>query len=244
MKHAVTVALISLFLACAASAQTNIPAGTLIPASLNGSLNVKRIHPGKQFTAEIMQDIPGTPIERRSNVIGHIASVKPDPSGKPRLQIVFDAVELRDKERIPIKASLRALASFNDVQAAQVPLGGTTTGITPENATTTQIGGEMVYRARGTVAAGDTVVGRPTPWGVLALPRAQPGTPCGGEAFGNTSEQAFWIFSTNACGVFGYGNTQITSTGEQQPVGTVVLTNDKGNIDLQSGTAFLLRVLE
>src|SRR5262249_10221976 len=102
----------------------------------------------------------------------------------------------------------------------------------------------VVYRARGAVVAGDTTVGKPTPWGVLALPRAQPGTPCQGETNGNTSQQAFWLFSTNACGVYGYGDTHIAGNGQHEPVGTVVLENDKGNIELQSGTAFLIRVLQ
>jgi hypothetical protein len=231
---------------CAASgvnAQSAIPSGTLIPASLSGSLNVKRLRVGQQFHAEVMQDVPGTHIKRRSNVVGHVVSLTPDRAGHARLEIAFDAVQWHE-QRIPIRADLRAMASFNEVEDAQVPEEGASRGITPEVATTTQIGGEQVYRGGGPVAEGDTIVGRPTPWGVLAVPRAQLGTVCRGESGNNRREQAFWLFSTNACGVYGYSGLQIEHSGRSQPIGTIVLTSDSNKLDLRSGTAFLLRVVQ
>jgi hypothetical protein len=243
MRWASIVALLSMCGSCSAIAQSPIPSGTLIPASLSGSLNVKKLHSGQRFHAEIMQDIPGTAMKRRANVIGHVVGYAPDPAGHARLEIAFDAVQTHG-QRIPIKADLRAMASFNEVEDAQVPEEGASRGITPEVATTTQIGGEQVYRGGGPVADGNTVVGRPTPWGVLALPRTQTGTACRGEADDNTRAQAFWLFSSDACGVYGYGDIHIAHAGRRQPIGTVVLTSDTSKLDLRSGTAFLLRVAE
>jgi hypothetical protein len=242
MRWTSIVALLGVFAAYSAEAQTAIPSGTLIPASLSGSLNLKKLRSGQQFHAEVMQDIPGTEIKRRSHIVRHVVSLTPVPAGHARLEIAFDAVQWHN-QRIPIRADLRAMASFNEVEDAQVPEEGASRGITPEVATTTQIGGEQVYRGGGPVADGDTVVGRPTPWGVLGVPRTQPGTTCRGEADHNKSQQAFWLFSTNACGVYGYSGLQIEHSGRSQPIGTVVLVSDTGKLNLQSGTAFLLRVV-
>jgi len=230
-----------LLLAGAAIAQTTIPAGTIIPISLSGSINADRARPGQQIRAEIMQDVPGTPIRRRSRVIGHVVEATPSKGGAARLVIHFDAVVMHG-QRIPLKAGLRALASFVEVEAAQVPEEMSSRGITPEVATTRQIGGEDVYRGGGPVASGTTAVGRPTPYGVLDVPRAQAGEPCRGVVDGNTRPQALWLFSSDACGVYGYSNIRITDAGRSDPTGTITLAADKGKLRIVDGSAMLLRV--
>ena len=226
-----------------APAQTSLPPGTLIPVSLSGSLNVQKLSPGQKIRADVMQDLPGTSIKRRARLIGQARSLHPSSDGHPRLEIRFDAVEIHGQQ-IPVKTCLRAMASFNEVQEAQIPEEGASRGITPEVATTRQIGGDQVYRGGGPVAVGVDKVGEPTPWGVLAIPRAQPGTPCRGIVDGNTTPQAFWLFSTDACGVYGFSHIRIEHSGRTQPTGTIVLATDEGKLNLRSGTAFLLRVLE
>lgn len=235
--------LFGLVLAYGANAQSTIPPGTLIPVSLSGSLNLKKVHAGQQFHAEVMQDIPGTSVKRRENLVGHVLSLSSNQSGHARLEITFDAVESH-RRRIPIKADLRALGSFNEVQLAQVSEEGASRGITPEVATTTQIGGEQVYRGGGPVADGNTVVGEPTAWGVVGMPRTQPGMPCRGAVGENNQSEAFWLFSTNACGVYGFPNLRIEHSGRTEPVGTVILASSDDKLDLGAGTAMLLRVLE
>lgn len=224
-------------------AQTNLPPGTLIPLSLSGSLNVQKLHVGQHIHADVMQDVPGTPVKRRARVVGEIVSAKPANGGTSRLELRFNAVEVHG-QRIPIKTSLRALASFNEVEEAQIPEEEASRGITPEVATTQQIGGEQVYRGGGPVAVGDEIVGKPTPWGVLAIPRAQPGMPCRGVVGDSAGAQAFWLFSTDACGVYGLSHIRIENTGRTQPTGTIVLASDESKLNLTSGTAFLLRVVQ
>lgn len=230
-------------LACAANAQSTVPPGTLIPISLSRGLNVHKIHSGQQLRAEVMQDIPGTSVKRRATVLGHVVNSTSGSAGRAQLAISFDTIESHGR-RIPIKTSLRALASFNEVESAQVPEEGASRGITPEVATTTQIGGEQVYRGGGPVADGDTVVGKPTPYGALGLPRTQPGKPCRG-ALGDPSQaQAFWLFSTDACGIYGFAGLQIEHSGRTEPTGTIVLASNDDKLNLGSGTAMLLRVIQ
>jgi hypothetical protein len=225
---------------CAAVAQEQIPAGTLVPISLDHTINADKVRPGQQIRAEVMQDIPGTPIRRRAKMLGHVVEATPSTSGAARLEISFDSVRVRGQS-IPIKASLRALASYFEVEAAETAEDLGTRGTTPETATYQQIGGEQVYRGGGPVAAGLTVVGTPTPYGVLGLPRTQLGQPCRGVIAGNTHPQAFWLFSTDACGVYGFDNIRIVDAGRTSDSG-ITFAAEKGKLKLGIGSGMLLRV--
>jgi hypothetical protein len=242
MKPIWILAALAFVLSAPGVAQTSIPAGTLIPVALNHSLNSNRVHPGEEFRAEVMQDIPGTPVRRRSILIGHVVSVTAAKGGSTELSIAFDSVKVRD-QRIPLRANLRAVASFMEVNDAQVPEDMAERGTTPEVALTRQIGGDQVYRGGGPVAVGDTIVGEPTPYGVLGTPRTQPGQPCRGVVGEATGPQAFWLFSTDACGVYGLSDIRIVNAGRSDPSGTITLASDKRKLELSGGSGLLLRVL-
>jgi hypothetical protein len=191
---------------------------------------------------KVMQDVPGTLIKRRAKVLGHVVKAAAEPNGTSALEISFDAINLLGRA-VPLKASLRALASFMEVEAAQVPEEGASRGITPEVATTQQIGGEQVYRGGGPVADGNTTVGRPVPYGVLALPRANPERHCQGLIGENRQPQALWLFSSDACGVCGFHNIQMNHAGKTDPKGNILFSSEKGKLTINSGSAMLLRVL-
>jgi hypothetical protein len=65
--------------------------------------------------------------------------------------------------------------------------------------------------------------------------------PCRAAVAGNDRPQALWVFSHDACGVYGYEMT-IASAGRGDPKGTVVLTGQLRELKLRGGTAMLLRV--
>ena len=222
-------------------AQSSVPAGTILPVSLDKGLNVRRARPGQEVRAKVMQDVPGTPIRRGAQVVGHIVDASSGANGQSKLAIRFDSVRVH-RQSIPIITSLRALASFGEVQQAQDPEEGASRGLTPETWTTEQIGGDQVYRGGGPVAVGTSVVGEPTPYGVLGLPRTQAGKPCRGAIADANSRQAFWLFSTDACGVYGYSNVRIEHAGRTEPAGTITLSTANGKLKLQSGSGLLLRV--
>ena len=234
-KHLGCILGISLTAATVAT-QSAIPAGTLIPVSLDGGLDAKKAHAGQRFHADVMQDIPGTEVKRRAKLLGHVVEAT-----RGTLEIAFDEIR-SDGQQIPVRTSLRAIASFNEVEVAQVPEDSMDRGITPETATTTQIGGEQVYRGGGHVVSGETVVGEPTPWGVVGQPRGQRGTPCRAVVNGDLRLQAFWLFSTDACGTYGMDEVQIERAGRNDPQGIIVLTSND-SVNLRSGTGMLLRVI-
>src|SRR5579864_8982264 len=138
-------------------AQGTIPAGTILPVAVIPSLNSRKVKPGQVIAARVMQDVPlspGSTIHSGAKVIGHVIDVKPaNATSGAQMSIRFDTVMV-SRQRIPITANLRALASMMAVEAAQLPETGPDRG-TSENAwTTDQIGGEVVYRGGGLVANG------------------------------------------------------------------------------------------
>jgi hypothetical protein len=230
-----------LALVAPAEAQNELPEGTILPISLDKSLDAGKVHPGQQIQAAIMQNIPGTPIRRGAKVLGHVVSATSQANGQANLEFCFDTVKSHG-HTIPVKTNLRALASYLEVEEAQIPEDMSSRGLTPETWTTQQIGGDQVYRGGGPVAVGLTAVGEPTPYGVLGDPRNQYGSHCRGVVGNAARPQAFWLFSTDACGVFGYPNLRIEHSGRTDPAGTIVLASDHGKLLLRVGSGMLLRV--
>lgn len=223
-------------------AQSAPPYGTIIPISLDNTINVKKAHAGEPIRSTVMQDVPGTAIHRGAHVLGRVLRATAQKGEPARLEIRFDAVKMHN-HILALHASLRALASFLEVEEAQIPEDGASRGMTPENWNTQQIGGDQVYRGGGSVEVGETVVGQPTPWGVLALPRTQFGMPCRGVVGEANRPQAMWLFSSDACGVYGFENIRIEQAGRNDQKGTITLESANGKLSLVSGSAMLLRVL-
>jgi len=230
----------------AQSAPEAIPAGTILPVELSTTVSSAKSHAGDKITARIMQEVPladGSKIRLRTRVIGHVVEAVAASSGAPgKISIQFDTLEI-GKRTLAIRTNLRAIASMMDVDEAQEPKYTPDYG-TPEAAyTLEQIGGETVYRGGGHVMHGNEVVGEPLQsGGVLVTVSARPGTPCRGEVAGNTTRQAMWVFSSDACGVYDMPNVQILHAGRTEPVGTIVLGGKRGEIRVSGGTGMLLRV--
>jgi hypothetical protein len=153
----------------------------------------------------------------------------------------FDSLQV-SKRRIPISTNLRAIASMREVEDAQVPEAGPDRGTSQAAWTTVQVGGEVVYRGGGSVANGLQAVGIPTANGVLAHVSSVPGTKCRGEVGDNDRLQALWVFSSDACGAYGFSDLEIADSGRSDPIGEIVLTADKRDVHLPSGSGMLLRV--
>ena len=241
MKYAWILAAI-LTLPAAAMAKNALPPGTILPVSLDKGLNASKVHAGMEIRAKVMQNVPGTPVRRGAEVIGHIVKANAPGKGKTSLEISFDAVKMH-KQRIPLRANLRALASFLEVEEAEDPEDMSSRGLNEESWTTQQIGGDQVYRGGGPVTEGRISVGTPTPYGVLVTPRTRPSQPCRGAVGEASRPQAFWLFSANACGVYGYSHIRIAHAGRTAPAGTVVLISNRGKLVLYGGSGMLLRVL-
>jgi hypothetical protein len=241
------VLLVSLFaLSGGLLAQDRIPAGTILPVRLNGSISSAKSKPGQVITARIMQDVPlasGMKIHAGSKVVGHVVDVTAAKNGTAgKISFQFDRLVV-SKESIPVITNLRAMASPLEVEEAELPYWTPDRGTPSTVITTVQIGGEeVVYRGGGPVAKGIEVVGEPVPDGVLARVRAKVGTECRGAVEGNDRPQALWVFGSDACGMFSYPRLRIAHAGRTDPVGEIVLTSTSGDVNVRSGSGVLLRV--
>jgi hypothetical protein len=233
MKYA-SLALM-LLLPSALPAQDAIPAGTVLPLRLDTGLIAGKIEPGRVIRAEVMQNIPGTSVRKGAHVLGKVVSATPT-----RIELRFDTLVARHSST-PLHTNLRALASMLEIEEAQIPEGGADRGMPSIlDQTTRQIGGEEVYRGGGAVDRGVTPVAEPTADGALGHLNSNP--PCRAGTAGNDTPQALWLFSTDACGLYGFDNLTVEHYGRTDPVGTIVLAAKTGKINIRTGSGFLLRV--
>jgi hypothetical protein len=234
---------------CASDAQESaglISAGTILPLRLDSTMRSDKSQPGAAFTATLVQDVPlgkGTTLRAGSKVTGHVVeAIQPGKgSDEARISFQFDQVRMGSRT-VPIATNLRAIASQSAITATQVPTSGGD-GLSPRSWNLVQIGGDQVsYGVDGPVMMGSQTVGKYTSQGVLAYVSQDMGTDCRSTVDGNTRPQAFWVFSVNACGVYGFGDVHILHSGRTEPVGQVTLVSDGKTVKVGRSSGMLLRV--
>jgi hypothetical protein len=202
---------------------------------LDNTLDSSRTKPGELISAKLRQDVPlpnGQKIKRNSKLSGHIVAVSPESSSAQAMVTVqFDHIAV-DKNSVPITVSLRALASMEAIAQAKMPVNPNSGyGTSSWDWNMLLIGGQAAFNGQRTVKSQDgKVVGKVVePGAILGVPMANPERGCSG-APPDSSEQAFWIFSTDACGVYGFKDLNIAEN-----------TGAKGQIVLQSPQKIVVR---
>lgn len=240
------IGLLALLLAASSLWAQQVPPGTLLPVMLDNNLDSGKSQPGEEITAKLMQEVPlpnRGKIKRESKVLGHIVAVSPaSPGQEASLSVQFEKIEI-DKQMVPISTGLRALASMQLVaQAKQPPGGDMGYGTTSWDLNMSLIGGQISYNGKKIVKAPNgQVVGKvPQPGAVLAIPMANPERGCAGPA-SNTAEQAFWLFSTDACGIYDEKDMTYVSGIGGANSGRIVLQSPKP-VEVRGGSGWLLQV--
>jgi len=226
---------------------SQLPVGLILPARLNDTLKVKDLQKGTILELQVMQDIPlpdRGKIPRKSLVRGSVASAAKDSDGSGvNIALSFTQVVNRD-QNFSIATSLRAIASYMAVRDAQTPLNGIDTGSPPGWANTVQIGGDIRYGDGGPVRNRHKQrVGKGVLGGVLVHVSANPSLGCDGPIKGEDFLQALWVFSSDACGVYGMKEVKLSHTGNSDPVGEFTLHFEKDDMKLDGGTAFLFQIV-
>jgi hypothetical protein len=218
-----------------------IPAGTALPVALNSTLDAKKDKPGEKIEARLMQDVrlpAGDKIKAGARVSCHIVAVSRTGGGS-RMVLTFDQLTA-DGRTIPLVLSARAIADSNNVFQAQVPANALSDAESSNQWVMRQVGGEIVNRRLGLVGSDEGVVGRyddGAPWGKLT---AAVDGDCSA-ADGNGIEQALWVFSTSACGLYGLEGMKLVQDGRSDPPGQIVLESTK-NLHIGSGSGWFLLV--
>ena len=238
------LALIMLLWSAGSFAQDAIPAGTILPVQLNTSLKAAKLRPGQTVSARLMQDVP-LPAKRKipagTKILGHVVSNDSPSLGEVQVSLRFDTL-LIGKRRIPIVTNLRAMATMMSILEAQTPETGPDRGTSEASWITDQIGGEVNYHG-ASIDNGLARVGVSVAGGSLARPRAKPGTPCRAALYNNDAPQAFWVFSSDACGLYDLDDVNLVHAGRTDPLGQITLNAAKGKLNIPSGSGMLLRTL-
>jgi hypothetical protein len=223
-----------------------IPAGFILPTQLDRTLSIEDARAGDAIEGRIMQEVPLPNREKiaiRSLVKGSVLHVARDENETGvELTLRFDVVSHRG-QNLAVATSLRAIASYIAVRDAQMPVGAYDEAF-PRWANTVQIGGDIRYgdghsvRNRWNETVGKAVLG-----GVLVYAKANPALGCEGAVGSDDRPQALWLFSADACGVYGLKGVQLIHNGQGKPVGEITLGFKKTNMKLWVGTGMLLSVV-
>jgi hypothetical protein len=198
-----------------------IPAGTVLAVTLNSALHSDKSGNGAKITATVMQDVPlgaGKTLRSGSKLTGHVIETITHGKGsdESRVSFRFDGLWF-ENHTVPITANLRALASFIEVHAAQIPAAGGD-GVSEADWSLLKIGGDQIHTSPDI------------------------GSECEGGENANNSAQEFWLFSPNSCGTYGLGDVRILRSGRNAPVGEVTLVSNGKAMKVDKGSAMLLRV--
>jgi hypothetical protein len=131
-------------------------------------------------------------------------------------------------------------AEADTQEGATLPTTGPDRGTPSVWWNTVQVGGEGLYGS-GPLMRGEQIVGRWV-WGGGAVGQVEENGKCRGEVAGNAREQSLWLFSTDACGVYGYSDVAIEHAGRTSPEGEITLTSTNPNLKIRAGSGILLRV--
>ena len=188
-----------------------------------------------------MQDIPlpsGEKIKAGAHVTGQIVAVTRPAGGRSRIAMKFDQLTAGGTA-IPLTLTARAIASSDSVYQAEIPINADSNYTSQNEWVMRLVGGDVVNRGRGIVASADAIVGRwnGSPWGKLTT--ALDGDCTAGD--GNGLEQALWVFSTSACGLYGLEDIKLVHDGRTDPVGQIILESSK-DLHIGGGSGWFLLV--
>lgn len=222
-------------------------AQTALPVELLQTLNSSRLKAGDPVRMRTMQDVvlPQGGVVRKATVLeGHVVSgsafhANPVPYAEQRpatLSIRFDDLQMASG-KLPVQASLRALASAMDVAEASRRQYHDEYD---QRGEVLLIGGEQISSWDEKIRAEDgRVVGYERKDGNharligSALAQKQ-------GCVATQSEEAIGVFSADACGLYGLDQMMLRSAGSAQ--GEITLQNSYGDVYLPRGSAALLMV--
>jgi hypothetical protein len=220
---------------------TSMLDGTILPIQLSSTISLNKAVPGQPICARIAQDVPlenGVVLRRGTKVLGHIVSVSP---GNPsRIAFTFNKIEYSKANSLAVATNLRALVSNLEIESAAMPTTGPDRGTPSVWWNTVQVGGEALYGS-GPLTHDGQVVGH-WAWGGGAIGQVEANGKCRDVVAGDMRAQSLWLFSTDACGVYGYNDVTIEHAGRTSPEGEITLRSTNPSLKIRAGSGILLRV--
>src|SRR5579864_3468350 len=202
--------------------------GSVIPVQLTKSIDVKKAKTGDEVVAKVTQDMKSNSGEviltKDTKVLGHVTEAQPRTKEQTESQvgIAFDRAVMKNGSEIQMPMSIQAIIGPQNNN----PNGGA--GQPPEESS--------VNRPTGTTAGRSSGMGGSTP-----PPTSTPssgGYPSSEAPAGGNGRPPI---TAQTQGVVGMHDLKLESTGQTPTQGSVV-SSEKNNVKLDSGTLLLLRV--
>jgi hypothetical protein len=223
--------------------------GTTLPIRFDRSVDSGHVHAGDLIDAKTTQQVrlaDGKLLPAGTQVTGHVLEATPfsfdrTPYAKQAastLTLHFDSV-LSKSGPLSLNVYVRAMADPLAVWEAQRPKA---TDLDPLS-TTTQIGGDQVTPSQTEVQSqhGETV-GYKRGDGVYAHLVSASSRGNGG-CDASETEQAMGLFSAAACGLYGYTDVSLVSSGNNGNGSTLTLVSQRHSVKIWAKTAALLEVI-
>jgi hypothetical protein len=205
-----------------------IAPGSVIPVQLTKTVDAKKVKTGEEVVATVTQDLKTQSgqvlMPKDTKVVGHVTEAQPrtKEEKESQLGITFDHAVLKDGGDMPLPTSIQAV-------------------IAPLNQNPDNSGGGSAAPSPSAGGGGATT-GRPSGGMGGAQQQAPSSNPAGAETSpstpsGNNSRPPI---TANTQGVVGLSNYKLSTSGDVTQ-GSVV-SSEKSNVKLESGTLMLLRV--
>ena len=212
-----------------ASGAPRIAPGSIIPVQLTKSIDAKKVKTGDEVEARVTQDLKAGSgelvVPKDTKVVGHVTEVQARSKEQKESQvgIAFDHAVMKNGEDVTLPMSIQAIIAPPTSNADNNNAGGQPSAGQPASAPS---GGGGRYPGMG--------AGTP--------PQAPSSSTAGGQE--QTSAQAgtnaHQPITGNTQGVVGISNLKLSMAADATQ-GSVV-SSEKSNVKLESGTFMLLRV--
>lgn len=222
-------------------ASLRLAPGSIIPVQLTKTIDAKKAKTGDQVEAKVTQDLKiqngVVVVPKDTKVLGHVTQAQAHSKEQPESQvgIAFDRAVVKDKGDVPLPLSIQAIIApptanpnnaggGNADEPSSAPSPGTGQG-SPGG-----MSGNSGSRSSST--EGGTQQQRP-------MPSSSAGESPSGTQTGSSARQAI---TGNTQGVVGISNLKL-ETGTNPTQGSLV-SSEKNNVKLETGTLMLLRVTQ
>lgn len=222
----------------AASASDQVQAGSIIYAELEKSLDARKAKVGDPVVAKVLQAVlsKGKVVAPKgSRILGHVTQVKARSKGeaKSELGLAFDRIVLKDRSEIPVAMTIQAIGngaaatSFSpDTDPSMSgPMSGNP-GLPGHSNNTGALGG-----AAGTVGDVAQTAGNAT--GTVADSTAA--------STGRVGAATSAHVGASSHGIVGMPDLTLSAATSNSVQGSLI-TSDKKNVKLDSGSELVLRV--
>jgi hypothetical protein len=208
------------------SAVTRIAPGSVIPVSLTKTIDAKKAKAGEEVVAKVTQDMKSTSgeviVAKDTKVLGHVteAQARNKEQKESEVGIAFDHAVTKDGRTLTMPMSIQAIVGPQNSA--------------PQNNQSSSAAGE----AAPPTQSGNTRAGMGAPSAASQAPSTEGG---GMPSDTQSSAPARPPITAQTQGVIGIPGLTLTSTAPNASQGSL-LSSDKNNVKIESGTMMLLRV--